>query len=132
HLDLHRDRRLDADRVTLAHDPGPARDPRPEPAHHRHDRGRIHVHAAHDEHVVAAPETAHPEAGPPAVAGGALDADYVAADEADDGHRLPGQVRVGELAHRARLDRHRLPAVGVHQLGPDVAGAAEVHALLER
>ena len=39
---------------------------------------------------------------------------------------------VDELAHRAGLEVHRLARVRVDKLDPDVAAAAEVHALLVR
>ena len=39
-------------------------------------------------------------------------------------------MRVDQLAHGAGLDLHRLPAVRVDELRPDVAGPAKMHALL--
>src|SRR5207302_533288 len=50
----------------------------------------------------------------------------------DDRHRLAGERRVDELALGARFDLHRFLALGVDELDPNVAGAAEVHALLVR
>src|SRR5438309_2208762 len=104
HLDLDRDRWLGADGPLVTDDARAPGHSRPEVADHREDRRRVDVDAADDEHVVAPPGAAPPEAGAPASAGGALDADNVPAEEADDRHRLAREVRVDDLTHGAGLD----------------------------
>src|SRR5439155_17267993 len=54
------------------------------------------------------------------------------AEETHHRHRFAGERGVDQLAHRARLDLHRLARVGIDELHPYVASAAEVHALLVR
>src|SRR5439155_12048866 len=129
-LDLDRVRWRDPYIRPDAHHPRTAGDARAELADHRQDGGRIHVDAADDEHVVAAAQDAHAEARALALAGGALDAHDVAAEEAHHRHRLARERGVDQLADRAGLDLHGLATLGVDQLHPHVARAAEVHALL--
>src|SRR5215467_1800078 len=131
-LYLYGHRRLDADAAALADDAGASRHARPELADHGQDRRWIHVDPAHYEHVVSAAEAAHAKAGPAAGARRALDPYDVATQKAHHGHRLTRQARVNHLADGARLDHHRLSCVEVDELGPDLAGATEVHSLLMR
>src|SRR5882672_3938299 len=129
-LDLDRNRWRDGYVGSLANDSRAPRDARAKLAHDGQDRGRIHVHPSHDEHVVAASDAAHAEARALAAAGRPLDANDVTAEEPHDRHRLAGQARVNELSDCARLDLHRRASLRVDQLRPDVPGPAEMHALL--
>src|SRR5450759_5113294 len=131
-LDLDWDRRSDADLSLLAYDSCPPGHPGAIVTNDREDRGRVHVHSSHDEHVVAAPKDAHAECRPLACARGSLDSHDVRPAEPHHRHRLSRQGRVDELTDRAGLDLHRLQGLRVDQLGPDVSPPAEVPALLVR
>ena len=131
-LDLDRDRGLDRGLVAFPDHARAAGHLGAEISHHGQDRRRVHVDAADDEHVVAAPQHALAEARPAALARRAFDARDVTAEETHHRHRFAGERGVDQLAHRARLDLHRLARVGIDELHPYVASAAEVHALLVR
>src|SRR5205807_3925540 len=113
-------------------DSRPTRDSGPEAPKHREYRRRVDVDPADDEHVVAASDNANPEGRTPTATVVAFNPGNVAAEKTDHWHRFAGEVRVDELAHGARLEFHRLARVRIDQLHPDVAAAAEVHALLLR
>src|SRR5690349_18639226 len=106
-LDLDWDRRLDRSLGAGADHARPPGDPGTEVADDGKDGAGVDVHAADDEHVVAAAEHALAEGRPPALAGRALDAGDVAAEKSHDRHRLSRQSGVHELPLRAGLDLDR-------------------------
>src|SRR4051794_35772414 len=104
--------RLDADvaahvRVELAHDFA--------------NRRRKDVDAAHDQHVVGAPDAANARATAAAGARARLDQHVVAGSEAQKRSRSVFQVRQDQLAAGAVVDRDRRGRVGVDQLRMDKA-----------
>ena len=88
---------------------------------------REEVDPAHDQHVVGAPDAAHPRRGAAAGAGARPHPHMVAAAEAQERRRPVAQVGIDELALRAVLERPRRAGLRVDQLHMHEAAPGEVH-----
>ena len=104
--------------------------PRRELAHDLADRGREHVDAAHDEHVVRAPDAPDPDPVAPARARARADAHVVTGAEPQQRRRPVADVREHELALRAVDHGHRRARCRVDELRVHELRGAEVHAVL--
>ena len=101
-----------------------------ERAHDLSYRRREDVDAAHDQHVVGAPDAAHARARAPARAWAGPEPDVVARAKAQQRRRAVAEVGQHELALGAVVDVARGAGFRVDQLGMDEPARAEVHAVL--
>ncbi len=129
-LDGHGQRRLLLDACRLGPDEDVAADARREAADDVAHRRREDVDAAHDQHVVGAPDAAHPRPRAPARARARPHLDVVARAEAQERRRAVAEMREHELAGGAVLQLERGTRLRIDQLGVDEAARAEVHPVL--
>ena len=129
-LDRDGQRRLLLDARQRRLDEYVAADVRFERAHDLADRRWEDVDAAHDDHVVRAPDAADPRPRAAASARTRTHLDLVARAEAQQRRRAMTQVRQHQLAGGAVLHRDRDARLGVDQLRVDEAARAEVHPVL--
>ncbi len=88
------------------------------------------IDAAHDQHVVGAPDAAGPRRGASAGATADAHAHVVAGAEAQQRRRAVDEMGQHELAFGAVDDRPRRAGLRIDQLEMDEAAAAKMHALL--
>ena len=113
--------------VAVERDPEMARDPGREAGDDVLHRGRPHVDAPHQQHVVGPSDADHPRTGPAALAPVAADLDVVPGPEAHQRPALSVQVREHQLSsRRAAADVHNGTAVGVDDLRQDHVRHQEV------
>ena len=93
-------------------------------------RGGKDIDAAHDQHVVGAPDAADPRRGASAGATADAHAHVVAGAEAQQRRRAVDEMGQHEFALGPVGDRLRRAGLRIDQLDMDEAAAAEMHALL--